>query len=258
MDLRTLLYDPDFIAVTKAGPTPAFTHGHFSNEMRPLVDPLPRFRFRRDITEPTSPSRNVEFLLEEARRHVEPEVLSQLDLTKDEDRKRLQALVDEKQAKGAKYVYQDEISDSYLARTEERDGLTTTGSYSYSDGYFEHTVAYVADANGYRVTKMDSRPIGDGPKQDKFGRAIVQSYVGGVSTQYAIKAEPLKTDDTKSEFRQDDLGQSPLLPADARLVDFTTEEFPTKNIPDLTPAVAQPVELVTSPKKSNQKAPNRK
>lgn len=105
---------------------------------------------------------------------------------------------------------------------------------------------------------MDSRPIGDGPKQDKFGRAIVQSYVGGVSTQYAIKAEPLKTDDTKSEFRQDDLGQSPLLPADSRLVDFTTEEFPAQNIPDLTPLVAQPVEVVVSSQKTGQKAKTRK
>lgn len=109
-DLRTLLYDPDFIAITKPGATPAFTHEPVSNQILPHFEsqPIP-LRFRRDITEPTSQSRSVEFLLEEARRHVEPEVLSQLDLTKDEDRKRLQALVDEKQAQGAKYVYQVEV-----------------------------------------------------------------------------------------------------------------------------------------------------
>lgn len=34
-----------------------------------------------------------------------------------------------------------------------RDGLSLTGMYSYSDGFFRRTVHYAADEGGYRVTK---------------------------------------------------------------------------------------------------------
>lgn len=48
----------------------------------------------------------------------------------------------------------------------------------------------MADENGYRVTSMDSEDIGDGPKTDKLGKAIVQQVVAGIETRYAIQAQP--------------------------------------------------------------------
>lgn len=52
-------------------------------------------------------------------------------------------------------------------------------------------MTYEADEKGYRVTGMESRPVGDGPMGDQTGRAIVQQLVSGVETQYAIRAEPV-------------------------------------------------------------------
>jgi len=43
--------------------------------------------------------------------------------------------------------------DGEHIRSETREGLKTVGSYAYSDGYIRRTVEYVADENGYRVTK---------------------------------------------------------------------------------------------------------
>ena len=40
------------------------------------------------------------------------------------------------------------------------------------------------------------QPIGDGPVQNKLGRAIVQMLVSGVETEYAIQAQPL-TEETE-------------------------------------------------------------
>eukprot|EP00095_Tigriopus_kingsejongensis_P002443 maker-scaffold380_size190731-snap-gene-0.47 protein:Tk02443 transcript:maker-scaffold380_size190731-snap-gene-0.47-mRNA-1 annotation:"conserved hypothetical protein" len=231
----------------------------------------PRLRFSRQAIEPRSPTKKVDFLLDEARHHLEPEELANIDLTNEKERKDLQALIADKQAKAAQYVYQvevqDEISDSYMSRTEERNGLVTKGSYSYSDGYFEHNVAYVADANGYRVTKMDSRPIGDGPQEDKFGRAIVQSYIGGVSTQYAIKAEPLSQDDTKSEFREHIFDQSSPT-ADVRLGNFPSEQVleatgPTdgqtpQNTRTINVDTSKPVVVAVGEKKSIEESVQKK
>lgn len=51
---------------------------------------------------------------------------------------------------------------------------------------------YVADENGYRVTNMLAEPIGEGPEENKMGRAIVQSLISGVETQYAIQAKAVE------------------------------------------------------------------
>ncbi len=48
-------------------------------------------------------------------------------------------------------------------------------------------VRYVADEFGYRVIGTESSPVGDGPKEDREGSAIVQQVVSGVQTQYAIR-----------------------------------------------------------------------
>lgn len=56
-------------------------------------------------------------------------------------------------------------------------------------------VSYIADENGYRVTDMDSVPIGNGPQKSKVGRAVVHSLVSGVETQYAIQAQPMEEDE---------------------------------------------------------------
>merc|ERR1719158_1880531 len=89
------------------------------------------------------------------------------------------------------YTIQDDINGAVVQRTEERDGLKLTGEYSYSDGFFKRTVAYVADENGYRVTKMISEPIGNGPVTNTLGQATVQMLVSGVETNYAIQASPM-------------------------------------------------------------------
>ena len=41
------------------------------------------------------------------------------------------------------------------------------------------------------------QPIGDGPVQNKLGRAIVQMLVSGVETEYAIQAQPLTETETE-------------------------------------------------------------
>lgn len=66
-------------------------------------------------------------------------------------------LLREEQAKSAHYSFStsidDKINDHTIQRQETRDGLALHGSYSYSDGYFKHTIHYEADQNGYRVVK---------------------------------------------------------------------------------------------------------
>merc|ERR1712083_49139 len=97
------------------------------------------------------------------------------------------------QNKNAKYSFgyriQGEIKDGFMERQEEREGLAVRGQYSYSDGYFHHSVTYVADENGYRVTNMVSEPVngGRGPVENEYGRAIVQTLIGNVKTEYAIQ-----------------------------------------------------------------------
>lgn len=62
-----------------------------------------------------------------------------------------------KQAESAKYEFSsnvdDQISGNQHNRQETRDGVNVKGSYSYSDGYFKHTVHYIADDKGYRIVK---------------------------------------------------------------------------------------------------------
>lgn len=64
---------------------------------------------------------------------------------------------EEDQARSAQYSFSsnidDGINDNQMSRSEARDGLAVTGMFSYSDGFFKRTVHYLADENGYRVTK---------------------------------------------------------------------------------------------------------
>ena len=57
-------------------------------------------------------------------------------------------------------------------------------------------VEYEADENGYRVTNIETEPIGDGPQPKKFGTAMVQQVVSGVQTKYAIQAQPADNADS--------------------------------------------------------------
>merc|ERR1739844_323703 len=111
--------------------------------------------------------------------------------------------IDEEAARNARfnfgYTIQDDINGAVVQRAEKREGLNVSGEYSYSDGFFKRTVAYVADENGYRVTKMTSEAIGNGPVTNKLGRAIVQMFVSGINTEYAIQAEPMIDDEEISE-----------------------------------------------------------
>ena len=101
-------------------------------------------------------------------------------------------------------------------------------------------MSYTADADGFRVTKMESRPIGDGPKTDKYGRAIVQSYVGGVETQYAIKAEPA---DDAQEGREDGGATGGV-----KLVELTAADIPSET------NVEEPVQKAAVVKISEEKS----
>ena len=64
---------------------------------------------------------------------------------------------DNEAARSAHYSFdssiKDTIQDSSHTRQETRNGLSLTGLYSYSDGFFKRTVHYEADEAGYRVTK---------------------------------------------------------------------------------------------------------
>lgn len=64
---------------------------------------------------------------------------------------------EEEQAKNAHYSFDSSVKDTINGhshtRQETRDGLSLSGSYSYNDGFFQRTVHYEADENGYRVTK---------------------------------------------------------------------------------------------------------
>lgn len=66
-------------------------------------------------------------------------------------------LLREEQAKNAHYTFgttiDDSINDHSIHRQETRDGLAVTGMYSYSDGFFKRIIHYLADQDGYRVTK---------------------------------------------------------------------------------------------------------
>lgn len=99
-------------------------------------------------------------------------------------------LLREEQAKNAHYSFdssiRDSINDHSITRQETRDGLALNGMYSYSDGYFRRTVHYEADQDGYRVTKEEIEPIGDGPQFNPKGTADVSSSLHG---SYTITAD---------------------------------------------------------------------
>merc|ERR1712172_109314 len=120
------------------------------------------------------------------------------ELTKEQNK--IEELAKE-QNKNAKYSFgyriQDEIKDGFMERQEEREGLAVRGQYSYSDGYFHHSVTYVADENGYRVANMVSEPVngGRGPVENEYGRAIVQTLIGNVKTEYAIQNQREEEED---------------------------------------------------------------
>lgn len=102
-----------------------------------------------------------EHIQEESSESPELEVhkddLSEEDIEEEERNKKAIEEEFQKQAKSAKYQFasnvNDQISGNQHNREETRDGVNVKGSYSYSDGYFRHTVHYVADDKGYRVVK---------------------------------------------------------------------------------------------------------
>ncbi|XP_046384641.1 putative mediator of RNA polymerase II transcription subunit 12 [Ischnura elegans] len=118
------------------------------------------------------------------------------ELTEDEqeDQREWEEILAE-QARNAKYSYsstvEDGLNDQLVSRQETRDGLLTTGSYSYSDGFFQRTIHYEADENGFRVTRQEIEAIGDGPQPDPNGSAHVTSEFGNARNEYAITAADL-------------------------------------------------------------------
>jgi hypothetical protein len=108
----------------------------------------------------------------------------------------------EKQANSAYYKFgtsvHDTINDHEHIRQEERNGLALRGLYSYSDGFFRRTVYYEADEGGYRVTKEEIQPIGDGegPKFHPKGQADVKSSLSG---DYTITVHDFKLNKKQTE-----------------------------------------------------------
>ena len=103
-------------------------------------------------------------------------------------------------------------------------------------------MTYEADEKGYRVTSMESVPIGEGPEQNKLGRAIVQSYVSGVETQYAIQAQPVGDMDNAGADGDDEDGLKGRQ-ADVELVDVTPVFLPGAASDDDDLAAAAAVEI---------------
>ncbi|XP_023718820.1 AP2-associated protein kinase 1 isoform X1 [Cryptotermes secundus] len=96
----------------------------------------------------------------------------------------------QKQARNAKYSFNSAINDNIMDNTqirqEERNGLELFGYYSYSDGFYKRTVHYKADEHGYRVTKEEIEPIGNGPQVNLEGDAVVNTNIAGVNNKYSI------------------------------------------------------------------------
>ncbi|XP_052130513.1 glutactin, partial [Frankliniella occidentalis] len=100
------------------------------------------------------------------------------------------------QAENAHYTFasaiDDKLTDNAQVRQETRDGLNLAGLYSYSDGFFRRTVHYEADENGYRVTKEEVEPLGDGPQPDPAGTADVRAQISGTDFGYRITADDIR------------------------------------------------------------------
>jgi len=109
----------------------------------------------------------------------------------------------EEQSKSAFYKFgtsvHDTINDHEHVRQEVREGLALKGMYSYSDGFFRRTVHYEADEGGYRVTKEEIQPIGDGqgPKFNPKGQAAVKSTLTG---DYAITVDDFRLNKKQEEI----------------------------------------------------------
>ncbi|KAH8348167.1 hypothetical protein KR084_004953 [Drosophila pseudotakahashii] len=86
----------------------------------------------------------------------------------------------------------DKINDGQIKRTEEREGGTVRGSYSYFDGFVKRHVEYIADKDGYRVLKDEMEDVGNGPQFNPDGQADVE---GSLIGHYSIKLD--KADDEK-------------------------------------------------------------
>lgn len=85
----------------------------------------------------------------------------------------------------------DAIKDGVIQREETRAGSQVTGSYTYSDGFFRHTVSYIADEGGYRVISDQSTPIGDGPIENPRGFANVQTRAHGYDSKYTVNGKDI-------------------------------------------------------------------
>ncbi|KAG8224610.1 hypothetical protein J437_LFUL009173 [Ladona fulva] len=125
---------------------------------------------------------------------VAQERTSQLDAAETEEDE-----IFREQARNAKYSFsssvEDSLNDQMISKQETRDGLNVKGSYSYRDGYFERTIHYEADENGYRVVKEETKAIGDGPKPNPNGQAVVRNDFGNAQSEYAISADDLQKDE---------------------------------------------------------------
>jgi hypothetical protein len=110
----------------------------------------------------------------------------------------------EEQNQNAHYNFKtsvlDTINDHEHVRQEVREGLALKGMYSYSDGFFRRTVHYEADEGGYRVTKEEIQPIGngEGPKFNPNGQADVRSSLTG---DYKITVDDFRLNKRQEEAK---------------------------------------------------------
>ncbi|XP_016927780.1 uncharacterized protein Cpr51A isoform X1 [Drosophila suzukii] len=103
------------------------------------------------------------------------------------------------QNENAQYAFNskvdDKINDGQITRTEEREGGTVRGSYSYFDGFVKRKVEYIADKDGYRVLKDEMEDVGNGPQFNPEGQADVE---GSLIGKYSIK---LDKDDEEKHYK---------------------------------------------------------
>jgi len=173
-----------------------------STTRRPTSPPQPRVQnFQPDSFEPIVPRQP------SVRQPIHTPIIPQTPQIYRKEEPRIRTSLEEEeedQARSAQYSFSsnvdDRINDNQMSRSEARDGLAVTGMYSYSDGFFKRTVHYTADENGYRVTKEDIQPIGDGPQYNPDGSADVQSSLAGSYTITADDYKPSKR--TQDERRR--------------------------------------------------------
>ena len=94
---------------------------------------------------------------------------------------------------------------------------------------------------------VEKTPIGTGPIQDKYGKAVVETLVGGVETQYAIQAQPVEEEDP--EQRSGDGNDQDTDQSGIRLIQVESTSILDEEDDRETPIVVEAKNVATAKKK---------